>query len=792
MTQIAQIHQTFNSLLSIEPLVAVLKKMVAESRPGARKLYEGLLHEIEAKPELLQPNDNLTPLIENSELVETLLSTIFPPSTTANEGLYAISFPFRHETIYASPGFRELFLTGEANLINLPDRETTVHINKALLNLAYNVILKKLYGLDVPAVASSIHLFTNSETGVSRYLELKLNAQFVEVKPIDPAFELPRFPLQRTLDMAELLKIIPLEAFQFLGLVVINVADVTGEQVIAELKNTLLTFNSTSDTSVYNELQGHIETLLELSGIRIGITPFFKMNELYLFSEGQYANSLLYKSDKAASQHERLIKLLQQTYRHANYPVLYQKLDENTDTNGFLKYYSGLGLKSLIICPLKDEEGHLIGLLELGSEDADALQFRHLSKLQPSMPLFSLALEKSIENLEFQINRTIKEHFTAIQPAVEWKFTETAFQFIKNRQANESAKMGAITFEDVYPLYAAIDIRNSSVERNNAIQLDIMEQLKCAHTVLSTAVKGISFPLLKEYLFKIDSFITATAEQLLSEEEMQIYDFLQQDLDALFKHLLTSHPELKKSIDGYFASLDPQRNLIYHHRKDYEESITKINDTLDRFMDGEQGAAQKVFPHYFERYITDGIEFNIYVGQALAPAHLFDEIYVKNLKLWQLTVLVKAARLTHGLEQKLPLPLQTTQLILAHSIPLTISFRRKERKFDVDGAYNIRYEIIKKRIDKVHLKDSEERLTQPGKIAVVYSQQKELNEYLEYIEYLKAEQLLTDSIEHLELEDTQGISGLKAVRVGVNLELGGPQPPKVELSKVTSRQLLSK
>ena len=135
--------------------------------------------------------------------------------------------------------------------------------------------------------------------------------------------------------------------------------------------------------------------------------------------------------------------------------------------------------------------------------------------------------------------------------------------------------------------------------------------------------------------------------------------------------------------------------------------------------------------------------------------------------------------------------MQTTQLVLAHSIPLSISFRRKERKFDVDGAYNIRYEIVKKRIDKVHVKNSEERLTQPGKIAVVYSQQKELQEYMEYIEFLQNEGLLNENIEHIELEDTQGISGLKAIRVEVNLT-ENHQNSKVELSKVTSKQLLRK
>jgi hypothetical protein len=199
--------------------------------------------------------------------------------------------------------------------------------------------------------------------------------------------------------------------------------------------------------------------------------------------------------------------------------------------------------------------------------------------------------------------------------------------------------------------------------------------------------------------------------------------------------------------------------------------------------------AQNIYPHYFERYLTDGVEFNIYIGQSLSPHYSFNEMYVRNLKLWQLNLLAKAARITYGMEKRLALPLQTTQLILAHSVPLTISFRRKERKFDVDGAYNIRYEIIKKRIDKVHIKNSEERLTQPGKIAIVYSQLKELEEYLEFIEYLQNEKLLGAEVEHLDLEDTQGISGLKAVRVNVLLQTESSSQ-KPELSKTTTQELL--
>ena len=110
--------------------------------------------------------------------------------------------------------------------------------------------------------------------------------------------------------------------------------------------------------------------------------------------------------------------------------------------------------------------------------------------------------------------------------------------------------------------------------------------------------------------------------------------------------------------------------------------------------------------------------------------------------------------------------LRVASLILVHSNAMAIKFRMDEKQFDVDGAYNIRYEIIKKRIDKAHIKGTDERLTVPGKISIVYSQEKDALEYVKYINYLQSKNLL-GKIEFLDLEDLQGVSGLKALRVEV-------------------------
>jgi hypothetical protein len=149
------------------------------------------------------------------------------------------------------------------------------------------------------------------------------------------------------------------------------------------------------------------------------------------------------------------------------------------------------------------------------------------------------------------------------------------------------------------------------------------------------------------------------------------------------------------------------------------------------------------------------------------------------------------ARKADWLKERLRVPLEMAHLILVQSTPLAIRFRPDEKQFDVDGAYNIRYEILKKRIDKAVIKGTAERLTQPGKIAIIYSQAREAGEYREYLAYLRASGYLTHDVEEVELEDLQGIQGLKALRVTVGMPPAVPDqciaPEAVEHGEVIMR-----
>jgi len=235
----------------------------------------------------------------------------------------------------------------------------------------------------------------------------------------------------------------------------------------------------------------------------------------------------------------------------------------------------------------------------------------------------------------------------------------------------------------------------------------------------------------------------------------------------IFKHLEELNPKLRKIVSNYSNQLDKELHVIYNKRKDYEQSVGTINETIATYIEDAQKSAQKIFPHYFEKYQTDGVEHEMYIGASMVNHMPFNEVYLQNLRLWQLMVTCEVENLVKNLQPNLAVPLRVASLVLVHSNPITINFRTEEKRFDVDGAYNVRYEIIKKRIDKALLKGTSERLTQVGKIAIIYSQAKEAVEYRGYLEYLQSINYIGPVIEDVELHDMQGVTGMKALRVDV-------------------------
>ena len=82
-------------------------------------------------------------------------------------------------------------------------------------------------------------------------------------------------------------------------------------------------------------------------------------------------------------------------------------------------------------------------------------------------------------------------------------------------------------------MYGAIDVRNSSIVRNQAIQDDLLEQLRAAGAVILKAQDHVSFPLLKEINYRIEKYMYSVSNILFSGDEIMIDNFLKNEVVKL-------------------------------------------------------------------------------------------------------------------------------------------------------------------------------------------------------------------------------------------------------------------
>src|SRR5206468_3096259 len=233
-------------------------------------------------------------------------------------------------------------------------------------------------------------------------------------------------------------------------------------------------------------------------------------------------------------------------------------------------------------------------------------------------------------------------------------------------------ELGPIVFDRVYPLYALSDIRGSSTQRSLAIQADLLTQLRLARDVIRWAHDARPLPGLHELLYRLDKHAAKIQTHLNSGDEVSIIAFLRADVEAKFDHLQTFGPGVRERIEAYRASLDPRIGTVYDRRRLFEESVTRIADGISSYLDLEDQTAQTMFPHYFEKQKTDGVDHQIYVGGSLLEDGKFEPLYLKSLRLWQLMVTCGVALRVNRLKEKLPVPLEVTHLVLVQHAPLSI------------------------------------------------------------------------------------------------------------------------
>ena len=162
---------------------------------------------------------------------------------------------------------------------------------------------------------------------------------------------------------------------------------------------------------------------------------------------------------------------------------------------------------------------------------------------------------------------------------------------------------------------------------------------------------GRTFAPVRGNTIAVDPFFKAEGNIISAKRRLFVF---QETSDEFY-----SHGFLKKNgIELSFSFLDGMhlfefllRDFMNTEANSTPDGVIAMHDCvpfhagmLTRDLEQEQQAAQEMFPHYFEKQKTDGVDHQIYVGASLVEGGRFDPLYLKNLRLWQLMVACGAAR----------------------------------------------------------------------------------------------------------------------------------------------------
>ena len=752
--------------ISFDKIFSTFEKYATKefSKHPYHKSAIDMVKEFNKYPELINGFSDFSLLDKYEDQIDLLLEPLFPEPLLMNE-IKAASIPFSFTSFKFTTRFENIIQNaGENYDINIRNyEEDSMYIMACTFIMTfhhgYAMDLKRPFFFDIP----------DKNLGITKHYRAAFNGDFLDVTPTKNAPKITEEDYKELLDNFDNLDVwkekFPPNSYILNGFGLMTLFDVTVDETISSIRTNLLK----SGDDLTENLQDDLREFFNIKDLRLGFSVFDIQkdnNETKI----KQADSLLFnaKEDISCSDffcHHILGKVFTKHESVAISDV--ETYGKNTNQDSFYQKLNKVGIGSIILIPILASNGQDLAILEIASPRPFELNSINQNKLKDILPAFEAAVERSSEEMQNIIEATIQEHYTTLHESVKWRFIDAAEKYQNEIQSGqEDVKPEQIIFENVYPLYGQADIKGSSTARNESIKEDLTTQLTLAIDVLDKACATEQLPIYDELMFRVNEYLTDVKDGLNAGDEIGILDFLKRDIYPVFKHIKDLGKNLSKEVDVYMERLDPNLHVVYEKRKDYEDSVSLLNDKLAKFIDKKQEEAQEMFPHYFERYKTDGVEHDMYIGQSLVKNKTFDPLYLYNLRLWQLQLMCEMENVAFTTRDCMNHDLRVASLILVHSNPLAIRFRMDEKQFDVDGAYNIRYEIIKKRIDKAHIKGTDERLTVPGKISIVYSQDKDAEEYLKYIKYLQSKNFL-GKVEKLELEDLQGVSGLKALRIEV-------------------------
>lgn len=755
----------FKVYISFKKYLDVLEHIRYNDRLEYRVNYaESLIEKTKNFQELKDGFQDTSLLEKHDELIRLLLADLFPTGLTNNE-IKAASIPLSDITFNYTERFKDILKDAgkdfEIELRNIDDDEFYV--------FCCCLILQSYFKRDIKTTLPFYYDIPNRQ-GIMKHYKITVNSDFTEVYPTEqakiPSDDILNMLLENIDDVNLWKKFFPSQSWILKGFTIISLVDCTSEVALSDLKSSMIQIDPENLKPDENLIE-IFKSYFDVPALNFGLMLFNKKDqrlEKVPIYENFFTHHTLDFWINAFDEETR--KNTFNNLNHNSRPIVIsnvENMDEETKKLPSFSILKDNNINSFMVIPImKDNE--LLAIMEFTSPITNSFNGLKLKKMEffTDMILFSLTRFSFEKN--YQIEAIIQREYTSIHDSVVWKFRNEAEKYFNASLGKKIYTLKQISFKNLTPLFGFSDIRSSSDKRFNLMLEDLNQQINCLHDILSQ-INSDS----EKYLLALDVFENELNKEIKADTEQRFQRLLRDEIHPFLQGKLEvkSTEEVKQKIKDYFLQLFIQTDLFYTNRKNLDDSITLVNRKLADMLDESQVHAQQIYPHYYERFKSDGVEHNLFIGQNIAPDIHYTSKVAQKLRYWQLKTICTMEREFQEFKKELPISLDIASLIFVYNEKIDIRFRMDEKRFDVDGAYNSYYEIVKKRLDKSHVKDSTERITCPGKITIVYFGMENQREYLEYIAKLQKKEILKSDVEFLKVEDLQGITGLLALRVSL-------------------------
>lgn len=602
--------------LSFLPIIRHWKSKLESEDKSEVYLANRILDNLKNTPELFEPIDDWQFLNKYKDAVGVLLASLTSPAYKHSK-LTLVATPFVHKILYITPALIDLFDNTDISF-NFERRTAASTYHNTLR--ASTLILDRLYDTELLLDPACILQLFDSDKNRYQYFKPKVNFEFVDVKQIKESKRLTDRDIYRLLnnldDINLWAKTLPPDCFEFHGFITDDYIDITKEEAISRIKDALLDKRAVLLKENIAKIEKNICILLNTKDVTLGITSIDFPDNSGNTDRYRISHNLLAGNTK---------DLLAEDLENSIYFTACRKLNAQL-VNDLKKYIKKTeneihllqrGIRSLLVVPLYNSQKKIIGILELAHHKPNVFNAFTIRIINKVVHLFAIAMERSREEIDNKIKAIIRENFTALHPSVEWKFNSEAFNIYHAQENGQTKTAKPIVFNDVFPLFGQIDIVQSSVSRNQAIKDDLIQNLSLILIIFKKTADLVDMPIVWQYIKHIQTLIQGLHEEIKSEDEYKIVHIIKGDYHDLLNILKYRQPNLKQDITKYFEQLDRQIGVIYSERKAFEESVRLINNAISEHLEAEEKKNQLILPHYFEKYKTDGVEYNMYIGKSL-------------------------------------------------------------------------------------------------------------------------------------------------------------------------------